>query len=127
MPFSALAILKRLLRAMAPDGTPDGAPDDGPDPQARLSYSSEGRSGRVHYQSAKADFTLYFEFGGGDCIAMIELPSPAAWERQTGLPLHRRDAVVRWIGRRVVRDQTRGGSGWFEVDGNWLNIRPSRA
>jgi hypothetical protein len=102
---------------------PDGVVDQGPDPHARLSYSSDGRSGRVHYQSAKAEFTLYFEFGGGDCIAMIELPSPAAWERHTGLRLDERDAVVHWIGRRVVHDQTRGGNGRFEVDGNWLNIR----
>ncbi len=102
---------------------PDGAVEDGPDPHARLSYSSDGRSGHVHYQSAKADFTLYFEFGGGDCIAMIDLPSPAAWERHTGLRLDERDAVVHWIGRRVVHDQTRGGNGRFEVDGNWLNIR----
>jgi hypothetical protein len=104
---------------------PGGAVDDGPDSHARLSYSSEGRSGRVHYQSAKADFTLYFEFGGGDCIAMIDLPSPAEWERKTGLPLDQRDAVVQWIGRRVVRDQTSGGRGRFELDGNWLNVLTS--
>jgi hypothetical protein len=44
---------------------------------------------------------------------------------RTGLPLHQRDAVVRWIGRRVVLDQTSGGRGRFEVDGNWLNILTS--
>ena len=53
---------------------------------------------------------------------MIDLPSPAAWEWHTGLRLDQRDAVVQWIGRRVVHDQTRGGNGRFEVDGNWLNI-----
>ncbi len=116
---SAFEIVKRLLRSTAPPA----AVDDGPDPQARLSYTSDGRSGRVHYQSSRADFTLYCELGGGDCVAIIDLPSPAAWERHTGLRREQRDAVVQWIGRRVVRDQTTGGRGRFEVDGNWLSIR----
>ncbi|HEV7732006.1 MAG TPA: hypothetical protein VGR62_07585, partial [Candidatus Binatia bacterium] len=88
----------------------------------RLSYSSDGRGGHVHYQSHDASFTLYYEFGGGDCVASIDLPSPTAWRRHTGLPLERRDEVVRWIGQRVVHDQTTGGTGRFEIEGNWLNI-----
>lgn len=98
------------------------AAGDAPDPGARLSYSNDGRSGRVRYQSAAADFTMYFEFGGGDCIAVVELPRPREWQRQTGLPLAQRDDVIQWIGRQVVRDQTRDGSGRFEIDGNWLNL-----
>ncbi len=101
--------LRSRLRSTAPDA-------------ARLSYSSDGRSGHVHYQSRDAAFTLYYEFGGGDCVATIDLPSPTAWRRYTGLPLERRDEVVRWIGQRVVADQTTGGSGRFEIEGNWLNI-----
>lgn len=89
---------------------------------ARLTYSSEGRSGHVYYQSPEAAFTLYFELGGGDCVASISLPSPDAWTRHTGLPLDRRDEVVRWIGQRVVQDQTTGGTGRFEVEGNWLHV-----
>jgi hypothetical protein len=89
---------------------------------ARLSYAGDGRSGRVHYQSSAADFTLYYELGGGDCVASIDLPSPRDWTRRTGLPLDRRDAVVQWIGRQVVRDQTTGGRGRFAVEGDWLNV-----
>jgi hypothetical protein len=92
------------------------------DAAARLSYSSEGRSGHVHYQSRAASFTLYYEFGGGDCVAWIDIPSPRDWERNTGLPLARRDEVLRWIGERVVQDQTVGGSGRFAIEGNALNI-----
>jgi hypothetical protein len=104
---------------------PAGGVDDGPDPGARLSYSSDGRCGHVHYESPAADFTLYDELGGGDCMATIDLPSPATWTRHTGLGLELRDGVVEWIGRRVVRDQTTGGRGRFEVQGDWLGIYPS--
>jgi hypothetical protein len=116
--FSVLGFVRRLLQSQAPPA----AVGDAPDPGARLSYGSEGRSGRVHYQSRRADFTLYYEFGGGDCVATIDLPSLKDWPRHTGLPQDQRDGVIEWIGRQVVRDQTTGGKGRYEVEGNWLNI-----
>ncbi len=116
--FSVLGFVRRLLLSQAPPAA-DG---DAPDPGARLSYGSDGRSGRVHYQSRRADFTMYYELGGGDCVAIIDLPSVREWERRTGLPSDQRDAVVQWIGRQVVRDQTRDGAGRFEVQGGWLNV-----
>lgn len=116
--LSVLGFVRRLLRSQAPTAAGDGSPDPG----ARLFYASEGRSGRVHYQSLRADFTLYYEFGGGDCVATIDLPGPAAWERHTGLPCDQRDAVIDWIGRQIVRDQTRDGGGRFVVNGDWIEI-----
>lgn len=92
---------------------------DGPD-GARLSYSSDGRSGHVHYQSAAASFSMYYEFGGGDCVASIDLPSASDWPRLTGMPLDRRAEVLDWIGRRVVQDQARGGR--FTIERDWLLI-----
>ncbi|MDX2060562.1 MAG: hypothetical protein SFV24_22315 [Gemmatimonadales bacterium] len=89
---------------------------------ARIRYSSDGRSGRVHYQSREADFSLYYEFGGGDVIACIDLPSVDDWQRHTGLPPDRREAVIHVIGRQVARDQTTGGTGSYRVNGDWLEI-----
>lgn len=114
---SVVGFVRDLLRSPGPP-----AADASPDPGARLTYESEGRSGRVHYQSPRADFTLYYEFAGGDCLATVDLPSASAWTRQTGLPADQRDAVVQWIGRQVVRDQTNGGAGRFVVNGDWLEI-----
>jgi hypothetical protein len=114
--FAVLGFARRLLGARAPAG------GDGPDPHARLSYESDGRCGRVRYRSRAAEFALYYELGGGDCVATIDLPRPAEWQGRTGLPLAQRDAVVEWIGRQVVRDQTTGGTGRFAVEGDWLNI-----
>jgi hypothetical protein len=113
-----LGFVRRLLGPLAPPAAAGGCPEAG----ARLSYGSDGRSGRVHYQSLWADFTLYYELSGGDCVASIDLPSPAEWQRHTGLPRDQRDAVIQWIGRQVVRDQTTDGTGRFEIENNWLNI-----
>lgn len=111
----ATALLSHLRSGLSADAEP--TPD-----AARLSYTSEGRFGHVQYQSAVAQFSLYYEFGGGDCVAMIEVPNANQWVERTGLPLTRRDDVLRWIGERVVKDQTTGGAGRFAIEGDWLNI-----
>lgn len=104
-------LLNRLFRRLS-DKT------DGP----QILYSSDGRSGHVHYMSNEASFAMYYEFGGGNCVAGILIPSPEKWEEETGLPLSRRDEVLDFIGLRVVRDQVTGGRGYFRVEGDWLQI-----
>jgi hypothetical protein len=89
---------------------------------ARISYSSDGRSGHVHYKSREANFAMYYEFGGGDVVTSIVIPSEKDWLAATGLPLEQREPVLHFIGGQVVKDQTTGGSGSFKIEGNWLNI-----
>ncbi|MEY3240689.1 MAG: hypothetical protein RIR11_2127 [Bacteroidota bacterium] len=87
-----------------------------------IRYSSNGRSGHVHYQSAETEFALYYEFGGGDCVVCIDIPSPQNWEKITKIPLARRDEILSFIGQQVVQDQTTNGRGSFKIEGDWLNI-----
>jgi len=87
-----------------------------------ISYSSNGRYGHVHYQSPETTFALYFEFGGGNCVACINIPDTDTWEAETSLPLARRESVLQFIGQQVVKDQTSSGTGYFKIEGNWLNI-----
>lgn len=88
----------------------------------KVSYSSDGRSGYVHYQGPEASFALYYEFGGGNCVACISIPGPKTWEKETGIPPNRREAVLHFIGEQVVKDQTTFGAGYYKIEGDWLNI-----
>lgn len=88
----------------------------------KVSYSSDGRSGHVHYQSSETSFALYYELGGGDCVTCISIPGPATWEKETNLSLGRREDVLNFIGQQVVKDQTSSGTGYFKIEGDWLNI-----
>jgi hypothetical protein len=65
---------------------------------------------------------MHYEFGGGDVVASIDIPSVEKWKRETGLPLDRRDEVLNFIGQQVVKDQTTGGRGSFKIEGDWINI-----
>jgi hypothetical protein len=87
-----------------------------------IRYSNDGRSGYVWYSSKETEFSMYYEFGGGNCVAAIDIPSPEKWEKHTNLPLSRREEVLNFIGTRVVKDHTRFGKGSFQMEGNWLVI-----
>ncbi|QQS28621.1 MAG: hypothetical protein IPM47_17495 [Sphingobacteriales bacterium] len=87
-----------------------------------ISYKNEGRSGYVQYQSVHSRFALYYEFGGGNCVVCIDLPSPQNWEKHTGIPIAKREETIQFIGNKVVADQTTGGKGYFKIEGNSLNI-----
>lgn len=96
-----------------------GSPSDAP----QVSYSSQGRSGYVHYRSKECNLDMYYEFAGGDVVASIQIPTPREWTAKTGLPLERRASILEAIGRQVARDQTTDGRGSHEVDDNWIHIR----
>ena len=49
----------------------------------KLEYSNQGREGYVIYKDDISTLKFYFEFGGGDCVAMISIPTEEKWEGQT--------------------------------------------
>ena len=102
------------LNERIPDGTSASA--------RRISYTSEGRSGYVIYRSETSSFSMYYEFGGGNCIAWIDVPRPEVWEKVTGMPLTRRDEVLNEIGTQVVKDQVWSGIGYYRIEGDAINI-----
>jgi hypothetical protein len=88
---------------------------------ARVGYSDSGRSGKVHYISKEATFDLDYEFGGGAAVAVIDIPTPKQWEAATKTPLARREAILKFIGQQVVKDQTLE-EGSFEIGESVLTI-----
>jgi len=88
----------------------------------KIWYDKQGRSGYVWYQSPETKFSMYYELGGGDCLFGLSVPSPQDWEKITGLPVERREEVLQYVGRQVIRDEANNGSATFKIEGNWLNI-----
>lgn len=88
---------------------------------ARIHYTSEGRSGNLYFESDETTFNVWWEFGGGDALAIINIPSEKTWEALTKLPLDKRDAVLDYIGAQVIHDQA-SGRGTYEISDNFLTI-----
>lgn len=89
---------------------------------ACIRYLDEGRSGKVVFTCGLRSFEMYFEFCGGETLASIDIPTESEWVRATGFPLADRPAILEFIGRGVVRDQTTGGRGRFEIHERWISI-----
>lgn len=67
----------------------------------RLEYESSGRSGTVIYLEGEIRIPFYYEFGGGNCVACIELPAPYKWESATKTPLDRREDIIQFMAASV--------------------------
>jgi hypothetical protein len=87
----------------------------------RVHIVSEGRGGTIYFENAHTRFSMWWEFAGGDALALINVPGVDNWEATTKLPLHERAGVLRAIGEHVVRTQT-SGRGRYVVDGEFMTV-----
>ncbi|MDZ4748165.1 MAG: hypothetical protein SH808_06725 [Saprospiraceae bacterium] len=70
-----------------------------------VGYESEGRSGYVIFYRNDLTARFYYEYGGGDSVAIITVPSPERWEAEAKMPAADRMLVLEFVAKRVVRDQ----------------------
>lgn len=124
--MSWLGTVASIINAAFPSRkTPGISPSITPPPGlegASVSYVNEGRSGKVVFSMAHKTFAMYFEFGGGDTVATIDVPNAKDWNRSTGLSLDLRVPVLHFIGQCVVRDQTTQGRGRYQLHESSISI-----
>lgn len=75
----------------------------------KLEYLNKGRGGYVVYKDGEGEIQMYFEFGGGHCVAIIDVPSETNWTATTRRPLEERQAILAFVAERAIRDQVPGG------------------
>lgn len=71
----------------------------------KLRYKDSGRSGTIVFENDVTTFEMWWEFGAGNAMVLVDIPSKRAWENRTKLPLEERDATLRFIAEQVVEDQ----------------------
>ena len=86
----------------------------------KLSYTSEGRAGHVIYTDSISVITLEYEFGGGNCIAIIFIPAANNWEKETNRPLSEREDILQFISSQATHDQV--SNGYYEIKENFIEI-----
>jgi hypothetical protein len=72
---------------------------------AHVAYDNQGRSGTVIFYRNDLVLHFPFEFGGGETLAFITIPSAERWEAETKLPLADRQPILEFVAKRVIRDQ----------------------
>lgn len=86
----------------------------------KLEYHSEGRGGKVIYVEGDIRLSFYYEMGGGDCVAYIDIPDKTKWENETGLGLDKREDIVEFIARTSLRDQV--SNGYYKISDNAITL-----
>lgn len=86
----------------------------------RLTYFNQGRGGTVVYADSVSSIKLDFEFGGGNCVAIIFIPSKQTWENITKRTLAERDQIVEFIARQSLKDQVAGGR--YEIKEQYIEF-----
>lgn len=86
----------------------------------KLEYKSNGRSGRVIYKDGQGDLEFYYEFGGGDCVAIIFIPSVNDWTVQTKRNLSERQAILTFIAEQTIKDQS--PDSYYEISESYIDI-----
>jgi hypothetical protein len=79
----------------------------------------------VYYLDEMGRIPFYYEFGGGDCIATIHIPSQENWFIKTGRPLAEREKIIRFLAEGTTRDQTQHG--WWRINKDWIEIMSASA
>lgn len=74
-----------------------------------IAYSGTYRAGTIHYIERGLQIDFPHEMCGGELHFSIDVPAESDWERDTGVPLARRDEIVGFVAERVR----------IEKAGNW--------
>lgn len=87
----------------------------------RLRYANSGRGGTIYFENDETTFEMWWEFAGGDALAIINIPNENQWEGTTKIGLDSRNATLQFIGEQVIEDQN-SGSGSFLIGDDFLTI-----
>lgn len=71
------------------------------------------------FEGEGQQFRLYWEFGGGDVVTIVHVPSAGEWEAHTKIPLEKRMDILNFIGRETVRQKI-SSNGSFKLKGDTL-------
>ena len=87
----------------------------------KLRYVDMGRGGTSYYESPDAQFDMWWEFGGGNALVIVDIPTKEQWEARTKLPLDQRTKVLTFIGEQIVLDKL-SNNGSFIIGDNVLTF-----
>ena len=73
-----------------------------------VTITEEGRSGRVCYSEGPFhSHNFYWEFGGGEAVALISVPTPAEWSAAFPWAAARRTEILERVAAEVCRQRCR--------------------
>jgi len=89
--------------------------------EQKLEYIEQGRIGYVVYKDRQGDIRFSYEFGGGNCVAFINVPTVAEWTNKTNRPIVLRQEILQFVAEQTIKDKTKNC--YYELYDNHIAIR----
>jgi hypothetical protein len=92
----------------------------------KVTITQDGRMGTVRYAEGWFRRLVFgWEFGGGDAVALIRIPSREEWQRLPRWAAGRRDEIVRRVAHEVRRQRCQACS--VRLTPLWIElVEPAR-
>lgn len=88
-----------------------------------VAITQAGRSGSVSYRAPGGVISGWWEFAGGDAIAIVYFGREAEWGRAHAWALPEREKIFEFVANEVIRQQCAGCMADIDLDGGWITIR----
>src|SRR5689334_16023721 len=73
--------------------------------QRSVAITENGRSGHVHYREPAGELSFYWEFGGGEVVAIVQAASLEEWHKAAPWAVERRAEILRFVAAEVLRQR----------------------
>ena len=73
--------------------------------QWSVEVTARGRSGSVDYREEAGSISFYWEFGGGDTVAIIYIEDLPTWSTQHRWAVSQRREILERVANEVVRQK----------------------
>jgi hypothetical protein len=73
--------------------------------QWSVEVTASGRSGSVDYHEDAGSISFYWEFGGGDTVAIIWIEDLATWSTRHPWAVERRREILERVAHEVLRQK----------------------
>jgi hypothetical protein len=90
---------------------------------ATVTITQEGRSGNVRYSDGEHSISGWWEFAGGDAVAIVSMGSAEAWRTQHPWATDQRAGILRRVADEVLRQKASGCKADIDEEGGWITIR----
>lgn len=87
-----------------------------------VDIQEKGRCGSVNYRETSGILSFYWEIGGGDTLAIINVGDEASWRTRHPWAVSRRAEILRRVADEVIRQKAPGSRAEINEPAGWINI-----
>ena len=91
--------------------------------ERKVSITEEGRSGDVVYAEGPRSIRGWWEFAGGDAVAIVYIGSASEWRHGHPWAVGQGAEIMRFIADEVIRHKAGSCKAVIDEEGGWITLK----